>query len=278
MTEEIAESVPAETTDDVATEPVEAEPTTTEKPEGEESAPSDDKPESQDENAAAPEAAKQRSDSEARASETAKKQAIEIRTLKRELRKVQEQVKTRPSETPKLVDPPEPELENYSDIDDFKRDHGEWKTKHDAYVKHQVLSERKAAETKESQEKQLRANQDAWTKKEAETKKRTPGYTNVQELYEEVQPSDVMGDFIARQEIGPDMIWHLRENPDIADRLRDIADPYQAVEELINLRNTLANQIKGIKPKAPATFPPRAVNGGSAGIPKPKALEDLLYR
>ena len=274
MAEEVTESPTVETPMESAL-PETPEADTTEESTGqeeEESPASTDESESKDETEAAPDPAKERSE---RAEETAKRQAIELRQLKRKLRDFESQ--RGKLETPKMEDPPEPDIETYSDAEVFKKDHAEWKSKHDAYVINRDRQAQQQKAAKEAQEKQLREHRNAWNKLEIETKARIPEYTSVDELYEELQPNEILGGFIGRQKIGPDILWHLKQNPEEFDRINSIPDIFEATEELIKLRDTLSNQIKGIKPKTPTTKPPNAVKGGASGPAKQRSAADILY-
>jgi len=77
-------------------------------------------------------------------------------------------------------------------------------------------------------------------------------------------------------DIGPDLLWHLKENPDVADEIREMK-PFKATRTLIKLEETLSNQIKGIKAKAPTSKPLTDIKGGAAGQSKQKSAEDILY-
>lgn len=216
------------------------------------------------------------SDSEARASETAKKQAIELRQLKRQLKELQSQTQQKPAKEALDQDPQEPDLETFDGtVEDFKKAHADWKTKHDAITAKRVEAELQRKAQTEAQEQQRKADLDVWSKREKDAIKRNPDY-NLQEAYQEVEPNEIMDGFLMRQEIGPDILWHLAQNPDKAEELRKM-DPFAAVEELINLRNKLSDQIKGIKtPSAPAK-PTGSVKGAGAAPPKQVDALDVLY-
>jgi hypothetical protein len=273
MAEETIESAPIETPE--ATTEVEAE---IESNGQDEESPTSEESEPEGEIESKPDKDKERSekDSEERATETAKKQAIELRKVTRELRQLKEQINSRQPDTPKLSDPPEPTLEECDwDSEAFTQKHQEWKVKHDAYI---VAADRQAQQQKaqaERQKQQQSEDQKTWNKRQAETIKRIPDY-NLQEAYEEVSPTALVDGFLMRSEIGPDILWHLKENPEIVEKINGL-DPYAAVEELITLRNTLSNQIKGIKPKAPATKPVTAVKGGGAAPKKEMSIAEALY-
>lgn len=221
---------------------------------------------------------KSESDSEERATETAKRLSMENRQIKRQLRQLREQVSKRP-EVQEAKPPTKPKLEEFYSEDDpqaaldkalekFEKD-----TQAYAIAKDRREQAKKAKQ--EAAETQKKADLEVWNKREKETLKRNPDY-NLQESYQDVDPSPAMDGFMMDSDIGPDILWHLKQNLDEADRIRQLP-PYQAVRAMIKLEETLSNQIKGIKPKPPATKPTATVKGSGSGPAKPKSLADRLY-
>jgi hypothetical protein len=280
MAVEGTESATVETPDvstDILSNDTEAESTE----QNEEVAPSESEAEEASSDAE-PDAAKDKSDksSEARATETAKQQAIELRKVKRELRQLREtQQQVRPI-VQELKPPIRPKIDDYYQYDDFQdrfdKANAEHEQKLQAYAIEKDRREQAARSQTEAQEKQKQADAKEWNKRAAETAKRVPDF-DLKTAYENAAPNQVMDGFIVDCEIGPDLLWHLAQNPELADEIREMKSPYQQVEKLIDLRNTLANQIKGIKPKATASKPVSGMKGSSAGPVKRKAPEDVLY-
>jgi hypothetical protein len=265
------ESASSEVADDVTPESEETEPITEETPEPEKLAPSEDTPEPEKaETEGKPGAPKERSE---RIEESIKKMAIENRQLRREIRALSQQPKR---EAPKLSDPPMPDIGNFDTIEDFNAAHKDWQTKHDAYIANKTQLESQQRTQTEAVDKQRKTDQETWAKRERETIKRNPEY-NLQTAFDDVAPTPLMDGFIMEEEIGPDILWHLAQNPEEAERIREIKSPYRQTEALIALRNTLSNQIKGIKPKSPSTKPPGEVKAGSAAPSKTKYDYDVLY-
>lgn len=232
---------------------------------------------------AEPDTAKEHSDknSEARATETAKKQAIELRTVKRELRQLRDQQNQFKPPVQELKPPIRPKIDDFYQYDDyqerFDRANAEHEQKLQAYAVERDRREQASRAQTEANERQKQADAKEWNKRQAETLKRVPEF-DLKTAYESVSPDQVTEGFIIRCEIGPDLIWHLSQNPDLSDEIRDMENPYLKVEKLIELRNSLANQIKGIKPKAATTKPVIGVKGSSVGPSKVVAPEDVLYR
>jgi hypothetical protein len=229
---------------------------------------------------AAPDPATDKRSSEERATETAKRQAIEIRNLKREHKQLQEQMKAFQPKVQELTPPQRPKLEDFYAADDPNQAYGQAIEKFEKSVQEFAVEkdhrEQAARANQAEADKQRQADQKAWNKRQAETLKRTPDYVFA-DAVQDVNPTAIMDGFILESEIGPDLLWHLKENPDVADKLRDMK-PYLAVREMIKLEDTLSNEIKGIKPKAPNSRPLTAIRGGAAGISKQRSAEDILYR
>jgi len=278
VAEQETESAPVETPDEstaaVAAEETDAESTGQNK---EETPASDESASDEEETDPASDTGK-RSDSEQRATETAKKQAIEIRNLKRQMRELQAQ---RPAIKPDELAPPvEPKIEDYYAADDPAKAHQDAMKKFRAETeKYAVEKYRREQETQsltEQQKKQQLEDSKAWVKKEADAVKRHPDYPGLENIVNDIQPNGTMAGFFLDSDIGPEVAYHLQQNPDVADTIRDLS-PFRAMRQLMEIEGKLLNAIKGIKPKPSLAGTVSQIKGGNAGPPKHKTAADLLY-
>jgi hypothetical protein len=219
-----------------------------------------------------------RSDSEQRATETAKKQAIEIRNLKRQMRELQAQ---RPAMKPdELAQPVEPKIEDYYAADDPTKAHQDamkkFRAETEKYAVEKYRREQESQSLTEQQKKQQLEDSKAWVKKEADTVKRHPDYPGLENIVNDISPNGTMAGFFLDSDIGPEVAYHLQQNPEIADNIRELG-PFRAMRELIEIEGKLLNAIKGIKPKPSTAGTVSQIKGGNAGPAKPKSVADLLY-
>lgn len=263
LNEERAESLAAESPDAGASEP---QGETPEQPEGTESATveASESTDKADESVSAPEAAKRsdRSNAETRIKQlTARNRDLE--------RKLAASGQRPPTEIAPAAEPTKPKLDEFDSIEKYEVAQDEYVTKLTEY------REKKAVEKHEAGRKATAARE-AWDKRAGETARRHPEFDTNSALAG-VNPTPAMDGYIVRSPVGPDILHYLHENPDEADRIRGMDDPFDAVHELVVIGMNLSDQIKGIKAKTAPPKPPKLVDGAGTSPAKAKSLEEVFY-
>jgi hypothetical protein len=242
----------------------------------EEPAPSEAKSEPEGETEAPPEEAKEGSEPEekpeSKAERRIKQLTAQVKAMERQLNEIRY---PKPGSPGLTAEPAPPDLETFQGTAEefkaaqkqFTEDHRKWV----AIAERQriAVEEQKRSET----ERNARALQD-WRKRTERILKSNPEF-NEKKMLEVVAPNATTDGFFIESEAGPELLEYLFENPEEADRLRDLA-PYKAVRELVKLENKLLDRIKGIKPK-PVPKPPAAVNARAGAPAAPKTAADILY-
>lgn len=269
--EEKAESLAAESSDPVASE---SQDETTDQPEVTESATvdaSESTTDKADESVSAPEAAKR---SERNAETRIKQLTARNKALERRLAEGQKPAPAKEAPA-KLAEPAKPQFENFNTIEEYEVARDDYAEKLASYRVDKDRGEREAARVAEERTKNEQKALETWNKRAEETAKRVPDF-NTQEAIETVAPTDVMDGFFVNSQIGPDILNHLHQNPDEAERIRGLT-PYDAVRELVRIEATLSDQIKGIKAKTAPPKPPRLVDGAGTSPTKAKSMEEVFY-
>lgn len=173
--------------------------------------------------------------------------------------------------------PNEPQIDNFPTIDAFDAAYKKY-TKD--LVRHEtqkaVQEDRRARQEAADHAEINRRNAEAaasWNKRIADTLKRFPQF-NAQAAIQAVQPNQAADGFIVDSEIGPDLLRHLAEHPDDAERIRDLG-PYATVRELTRLETQLLETIKVTRPKS-GSRPPQYVSG-TGSIAPVKTAAEILY-
>lgn len=182
---------------------------------------------------------------------------------------------TPPDEEKELIEPIKPDINNYSTMEEWNAAEKEWLEKHDEWVSEKTRREKIKADREkevESERKKLLADLE---KREAKTIERHPEYDR-DEAHNIVQPDDAMSNFFVYSEIGPDILYDLSENPDEAERIRELPF-WQKAEELINIKNRLLSQIKGTGKSSEEKPAPTYVDTKAAASAETKPLEDILW-
>jgi len=176
-----------------------------------------------------------------------------------------------------LQEPKEPSIDDFEDYSEYQGALKKFKEDVAKYAveKDRLERERAAAEAKNQEE--AKKQWEAWDKKVQATKARNPEF-DTKSYWEAIQPSQAMDAFFQYSEIGPDVMSALYDDPDEAERIRDL-HPIAQVIELDKIARKLSNQIKGLKPKPSGEKGgvPSYVTGGGAAPIKPKSAADVLY-
>ena len=241
----------------------------------EESAPSDEESSEpvEGESAAAPEAARS-SVKRGNADTRIKKLTARNRELERELQQFRQGQQE--TQKPAALEPPKkPKLADYDDLSLYEKDVEKYGTDVEAYAAAKVERDRQEKAAAEAKAKAEGTAREAWEKKLQDTLKRRPDF-DVESAIAEVRPSVVMNGFFVRSKIGPDILAYLQDNPDEADRIRVIQDPFEAHEELLGIQAQLSERIHGKQKSAPKV--PSYVRGAGSSPARERSAEDVLYR
>ncbi|MFA7279599.1 MAG: hypothetical protein WC100_05850 [Sterolibacterium sp.] len=210
---------------------------------------------------------------ERRRLERARREATEAKTEARLLRERIEKLeaKAAPQESS------EPQRDQYQDLEAYLEAKAEWKAEKKAV---EVLSrEREAQQGREHQgravETQERLAQD-WSKRESVFQAATPDYMqSVEEFSEEFSRDFPMGTRMAvvESDVGPQLLYHLANNPDEAERISKLS-PVRQIAELGKLEAQFAQPAK--PSRAPAPIKP--LGQGRAGTSDPSKMSDTEYK
>lgn len=244
----------------------------------EESAPSDEETSEpvEGESAAAPEAARS-SAKRGNADTRIKKLVAQNRALEQELAQFKQ---GQPAQkAPELVKPKKPVLADYDDLDRYDRDVEKYGTDMEAYTVAKTERDRVEKSAADAKAKAEATARDSWQKKVKDTLKRRPDFdvdTAVAEVRPQESRSGVLSAFLARSSLGPDILAHLQDHPEEADRIRAIQDPFEAHEELLEIQAQLSERIHGNRKPAPKV--PNYVKGAGSSPAKERSAADVLYR
>lgn len=200
-------------------------------------------------------AAEEKAANEAAARRAAEEKAAKAEAEAAALRQKYEPVKTEPD--------PEPQLSQFTDVNEYAKALKEW-----------TADNTRREDARKAQEAQaLKARQEAaeaWTKRQEAAKKELPDYEK--KLTEStVKVSDQVRDAIIDSEVGPQILYHLADHPDEADRIgkMTVAGALRAIGRLEaaltkaegkEAKETAKTPIAEIS-KAPAPISPLKANG-----------------
>ena len=269
--EEQTESSPVESPEVAEQEPEEVETAQAESVEESATSSEETSEPAEGESAVAPEAAKssaKRSNAETRI----RKLTGRLKELERALAE-REQVQAKG--TPDLVEPSRPKLSDFDDLEKYEKAVETYAVDLRTYAERKAVAEREQKAKAESEEQAKTKARQTWEQRVADTVKRVPDF-DADAAMREVNPSQVMSGFLVHSKIGPDVLAYLQDNPDDADRIRGIADPFEAHEELLQIQATISERIHGKQKSAPKV--PNYVKGAGASPAKERSAADVLYR
>lgn len=252
-----------------SSEPQETEKTDAE-PQVEEATASDKESESdKGESVSSPEEAKQsaRSNAESRI----KQLTAKIRTMERNMAALQQQP---PQPHPSIPEPKRPTLDAFERVEDFNAAMDKYDIEARKYAAEKAIIERDARQKQEAEQKTINDAISAFNKRAERLIKENPDF-NVGEYRTAIDPNPTTDGFLLDSDVGPELLSHLYENPEEADRIRALP-PFKAARELTKLELKISDQMKGIKKPAPVK-PPNYVTGQAASPLKEKAAWDVLY-
>lgn len=179
--------------------------------------------------------------------------ANRIRELEAENQRLKQPGQTQPkADKAAPAENPEPQLEQFSTVDEFKAAYREW-AKNEG-----VLEGRKAAQTEYQQEQQLKdvqATKAAMDAKEAQARAKYRDFDEiVQPFGSALMGNPIISEYIAGEELGMEVAYHLAKNPAILEELAGLSD-FAAGRKLLELEARL----KAPPPTKPITQAPDPV-------------------
>jgi hypothetical protein len=179
------------------------------------------------------------------------------------------------TEEHELTEPAEPEIGRYETVEAYTEALAKFKSDYADYVKQVAIREKTESDRKAQQEAEIKTLQAQILKREAKTVQRNPEYDR-NEAYKTVQPSQLMDQFFAKSEIGPDLLWELYENPDTADDMRNL-DYFDQFKALVKLEESVSHRINGKKQPQKEKIVPEHVSDKGATPAEEVPLWDKLY-
>lgn len=161
-------------------------------------------------------------------------------------------------EPPKSLDiGPEPLPEQFSDVTEYSKAIKEWttdKTRHDDRVKD---------ETERQTQERARISKD-WETRQAAVKAKIPDY-EAKINASSVKVSDDMRDAIVESEVGPEILLHFADNPDVAERMGKLSVRKMLVE-FGKLETTIQGSAEKPQAKSEASTPIGEISKAPAPI------------
>jgi hypothetical protein len=208
----------------------------------------------------------------------AEKRIKQLLAENRRLKQQQPAAPKAPEAAAELQAPVKPKQEDFDSYEKFEAAKDDYVELLADFKAQKAIADRETArETQRKQDeaaKAKKAAESAWDVRLEETVKRNPDF-DAAAAVSEVDPTPAMEGFLVRSKIGPDVLLHLQQNPDDAERIRGLEDPYEVASEMRDIERTLQDQIKGIT-KHTAPKPPSYVGGGGSPV-TPRSAADVLY-
>lgn len=178
----------------------------------------------------------------------------------------QQALETQQPKEPEPETPKEPQLEDFSDTEDYLKAHSKWTKDYIAYERRQMSKEiqeqaRRELEARRRQESQQQA-QGQWTERMNEARTRLEGFDAIA-LNPNITVNETMADVIMDSEKGPDLLYHLGKFPEKAARIAAMP-PARAAAALGKLEAELMSQKP---PKSSNAPPPPKPERGSGEAP-----------
>lgn len=150
--------------------------------------------------------------------------------------------------------PVKPNMDNFDSYEDYDKAVSEYNDAMIDYKAEQRFKERQQQVEQErlqaEQAAQYQKMEQAFQEREARFKATHKNYDrNAQNLVEtleyltpESKQSQVLREFVAKSELGPNLIHHLGENTDLIEDIASMGDPLDAVRELVMLEQSLSKK------------------------------------
>lgn len=173
----------------------------------------------------------------------------------------------------------EPKLPNWETFEgtpeEFSKAAADAQTKRDEWVVKRDRQQRQVQERQQAQAKTDAEVKQKWNIQSKRVAKANPEFDTVEYL-QLVQPGPIMDGFLARSNVGAEILNYLGDNLDEAEKINRM-DPYDAVMALGGLQQRFSDRIKGIRISGKGGKPPPQVPGSQTGIHKEKDILDVMY-
>lgn len=192
--------------------------------------------------------------------EQARREAAEERQRREELEaKLREfEARSKPQQAPSADEKPRPD--QFADAFEYAEKLAEWSA-------NQALKNREKAEAERKQQEERNRTIQSWQKKLAAAKAELPDFDDMV-ASSEVMVSDPIRDAIIESDVGPKLLYHFAENPELAEKLNGMSVA-SALREIGRLEARFEKAEKPVVPVAPrpkAAQPINPIRGVAAGI------------
>lgn len=192
------------------------------------------------------------------AREEARKEREAREALEARLKELESKVN--PAPTPQVDVDAEPQPTQFEDAFEYAKALAEWSAE-------KALRERDAEEAKRKQQEAEAAKHKAWAEKVAKAKTELPDFEDMV-ASSDVAVSNEVRDAILESDVGPQVLYHLAENPDFAQKLSEMST-IKALREIGKLEAKLEKseakpEVKTVAAKSNAPEPISPLKATSA--------------
>lgn len=152
---------------------------------------------------------------------------------------------------------PEPQLSQFTDTNEYAQALKEWSA--DKALRDKAAEEAQARETEENAKRVK-----AWQERQTEARKTLTDY-DAKIAASNVKVSNPLRDAIIESDVGPQLLYHLSENPDVAERLNKLSTA-SALRELGKLEAKLGGGAEPVKVEQKPTTPVAEISKAPAPI------------
>lgn len=189
--------------------------------------------------------------------EQARQEAAEERRKREELeaRLRDLEVKSAPVPAPDVDAKPRPD--QFADAFEYAEKLAEWTTNQALKNREKQEAERKAAEAREATVKE-------WQKRLQSAKAELPDFDDMV-TSSDVAVNDLIRDAIVESDVGPYILYHLAENPEIATKLNGMS-PTAALREIGRMETRFEKKAAAPAPRPKASEPINPIRSVAAGV------------
>lgn len=173
-----------------------------------------------------------------------------------------------------LKEPESPKIDSFEKWEDYQEAQKKYLEERDKWVAEKTSREKEEADRVKRQKDEEKRFIAEVEKREAKTLERHPDF-NRKEALTVVQPTDNMAWVFGNSEYGPDILWELQEDPENAEKVRNLP-PWQQLKELMKMEETIESRIKGVK--KPKSTPPKYVDDHGASPKEGTPVWEKLYK
>jgi hypothetical protein len=180
-----------------------------------------------------------------------------------------------------LLRPTRPKVADFEDYDAYETALDQYEESLADYKAAQRIEAERASQQRQQQEQAIEQRnaqvKQAWETRVSETVNRRPDFTEVvaaaeialKPISDEVNPE--MNNYILNSRIGPDLVYHLAQNPAEVQRIAQLG-PYDAMRELALIEHSLSQALRApLTKKITAAKPPPTELTGTNKAPEDEA-------